>query len=111
MSEKITPLPWTAHKGSLLYAQTEDGEPCVAVTRYDKQAFYALPLSADECAANAAYIVEACNAYPALTARVKELEDALAGLLDVAKWTEEPWDTDEYRAAEALLKGDAKWVK
>lgn len=52
-------------------------------------------------------IITRCNAYPALTARVKELEEALAGLLDVAKWTEEPWDTDEHRAAEALLKGGA----
>lgn len=95
MNKNITPLPWsvTGADGSRIYGgntfiastwlprkpneERMEGESWLEMrerTRPERDAIDS------ELRANAAYIVEACNAYPALTARVKELEEENARL-------------------------------
>lgn len=71
-----TPTPWNIHKGltpvsgDSIFSE-ESGYEVARIPRFDAT------IMGDEYEGNAAFIVQACNAHDALTARVAELEGAL----------------------------------
>lgn len=81
MNENITPLPWKIQGWSIVSAVAKEPRgriqiqaPVASVTHVSERS--------EQNNANAEYIVTACNAYPTLTARVKELEELSQALLD-----------------------------
>lgn len=79
MNENITPLPWKNQGGNICSATACESRGRIEIPAPVASVICVAGRS-EQNNANTAYIVEACNAYPALTARVKELEEENARL-------------------------------
>lgn len=123
MNENITPLPWNLHR---YHVQNEpivfehegitmtSWEAVIAkgdkvlgrfnMTSPTKWRGWETVGTVREAKANAEYVIEAVNAYPALTARVKELEEALARIAN--RPSEMTWGED-HEVREAMQEMEA----
>ena len=104
MNENITPLPWKVgfSDGSGEAYITAEHDVTVVCGADDG---WGVPQGVGT-AADAAYIVTAVNAYPALTARVKELEEALSKVERECRaiTSEMAWDASDGRPSEAYVR-------